>query len=103
VYGYRLAVPALLARFGETLEHAFDLGELAPEIALTVRDGLELRWARVSLSLHDDVLRPAGAAGIALDEDQTDEVVVAMTHAGERLGIIECGPKREGKLDASDL
>src|SRR5439155_15329805 len=39
VFGERLSSYDLLTRFGETLEHAFDVGQLAPRIATAVRDG----------------------------------------------------------------
>jgi signal transduction histidine kinase len=104
VFGERLSGYQLLSRFGETLEHAFDVGELAPRIAGAVREGLDLRWARVLLQLEDDppILLPAGASGIGLDERSAPEVVVALTHSGQRLGAIECGPKVEGRLEPGD-
>ncbi|HYT30740.1 MAG TPA: sensor histidine kinase [Actinomycetota bacterium] len=104
VFGIRLSGTELLARFGETIEHAFDLGELGPRIAAEVRDGLVLRWARVLLDLRGDgaMISAAGAAGIGLDEAGVPQVVIPLTHAGERLGAIECGPKAEGKLTAAD-
>ncbi|MGQ0671088.1 MAG: histidine kinase [Actinomycetota bacterium] len=104
VFGQRLSGTEFLSRFGETLEHAFDVGELAPRIATAVREGLGLRWARIVLDLHGDgqLLEPAGAAGIGLDDPTTPEVVVPLAHGGERLGAIECGPKEEGRLGPAD-
>ena len=104
VFGQRLTGYEFLTRFGETLEDAFDVGALAPRIAAAVREGLGLRWARVSLDLHGDgtVLERAGAAGIGLDDDAASEVVVPLAQGGERLGTIECGPKEEGRLGAAD-
>jgi signal transduction histidine kinase len=104
VFGERLSSYQLLSRFGETLEHAFDVGELAPRIAGAVREGLGLGWARVLLQLEDDprTLLPAGASGIGLDEPAAPEVVLALNHSGERLGAIECGPKVEGRFEPGD-
>jgi signal transduction histidine kinase len=102
VYGERPSRYELLTRFGETLEHAFDVGELAPRIATAIRDGLDLRWARVFLYLRDDALEPAGSAGIGLEEAAEPTVVVPLAHGGERLGAIECGPKAEGVLRPAD-
>jgi signal transduction histidine kinase len=104
VFGVRLSGDELLRRFGETLEHAFDVNELAPRIAAAVMDGLGLRWARVSLALQPDgaILEPAGASGIGLDDPGVPEVVVPLQHRGERVGVIECGPKLDGRFVRAD-
>jgi signal transduction histidine kinase len=105
VFGQRLTRYELLNRFGETLEHAFDLSELAPQIASTVRDGLDLRWARLVLALEaggSSRLEPVAAAGIGLADPESPDIVVPLVHADERVGAIECGPKSEGRLDAAD-
>lgn len=101
--GERLSRYQLLTRFGETLEHAFDVGQLAPQVAVAVRSGLDLKWARVSLSFQEGVpAHPAGASGIGLDEDEAPDVTVPLEHAGEPLGTIECGPRAEGRLKPED-
>lgn len=102
VYGPRLSGYELLSRFGETLEHAFDTGQLAPQVAAAVRDGLGLTWARVSLCIDEGVAQPAGAAGIGLDDDAAPEFAVPLVHAGQRLGTIECGRRAEGELRPAD-
>ncbi len=104
VYGRRLTGYEFLSKFGETLEHAFDVGELAPRIAMAVSQGLDVRWARVSIDMGaaGTELEPAGAAGIGLDEPAKPEAVVALTHGGKRLGAIECGPKVEGRFTPAD-
>jgi signal transduction histidine kinase len=103
VFGERLSSYDLLSRFGETLESAFDVRQLAPRIATAVREGIGVRWARVSLQLTDGLVRPAGAAGIALEDHAVPEVAVLLTHGGELLGTIECGPKEDGRIRDEDL
>lgn len=103
-FGRRPTRAELLATFGATLEHAFDLGELLPVIATTVRDGIGLEWVRVALEL------PAGggrlaehiAVGVDVDEPAEPALIVPLVVAGERLGVIECGPKQAGHLTDAD-
>jgi signal transduction histidine kinase len=105
VYGRRLTGYDLLARFGEALEHAFDPGELAQNIASTVQEGLGLQWARVSLRFEAENgvrTEPIAAVGIALGDEAESEVVVDLEHIGDTIGIIECGPKVEGRFLKAD-
>ncbi|MGH3425638.1 MAG: GAF domain-containing sensor histidine kinase, partial [Nocardioidaceae bacterium] len=96
-YGERLTGTALLSHFGETLEHAYDLHELAPRAATGVADGLGLRWARLSLILPgSDIAEPIGAAGIGLDDPAVPDVVIPLTDRDEVVGQIECGPRTRG-------
>jgi signal transduction histidine kinase len=105
ILGEQMTGYELLSRFGETLEHAFDIGELAPQIATSVREGLRLRWVRVQLATGAEAnarLEPAGAAGIGLDVEVAPALEVPLVHGGERVGSIECGPKVEGRFDEAD-
>lgn len=101
-YGHRLGGYELLARSGRTLEHAYDLDELAPELARSLVDGLGLRWARISLCLPGPVREPVGAAGIGMAEQAEPAMVVPMTDQGSEVGIIECGPSVRGEISADD-
>lgn len=105
VFPRRMSGYELVARFGQTLEYAFDPTELAPKIASTVSDGLDLEWARISLVLPDDErtkIQRIAAHGIALNDDVQAEAVVKLTHTGETVGLVECGPKKDGALDDAD-
>ena len=105
VYGKRWSRYEVVTRFGEVLKETFDVAQLAPRLAETVREGLDLEWARVSLSLRtEDAERaePVGAAGIELDEDATPALTFPLIHEGERVATIECGPKRDGELTPED-
>jgi DNA-binding NarL/FixJ family response regulator/signal transduction histidine kinase len=101
-YGHRLGGYELLARFGQTLEHAYDLDELAPELARIVVDGLGLRWVRISLCLPGPVREPVGAVGIGMTEPAEPALVVPMTDQGTEVGLIECGPSVRGEISVDD-
>ncbi|MGH9111112.1 MAG: GAF domain-containing sensor histidine kinase [Acidimicrobiales bacterium] len=105
MFGERPTKFELLTRFGETVAETFDVTELAPRVADTVRQGLDLEWARVGLSVGDGATsrtEPAGAAGVALDDPVTPWIALPLTQGEQRLGIIECGPKREGRITDRD-
>ena len=105
LFGERPSEFELLSRFGETVADTFDVTELAPRVADTVRRGLDLEWARVSLVVgqgEDVRVEPAGATGIGLDEPASPALVVPLVHAGERIGSLECGPKSDGRLSERD-
>jgi signal transduction histidine kinase len=105
LFGERPSEFELLSRFGETVADTFDVTELAPRVADTVRQGLDLEWARVSLVVgqgEDVRVEPAGATGIGLDEPASPTLVVPLMHAGERIGSLECGPKSDGRLSERD-
>lgn len=105
VFGERPTQFQVLTEFGQTLEHADDPADLSVQLADTVRRALDLRWARVLLDLGEPSahrLEPAGAAGVGLHDDVVAQVTVPLVHSGEELGVIECGPKREGEFSERD-
>jgi signal transduction histidine kinase len=103
IFGERMTGYELLSRFGAAMEHTMDLGGLLPRLAETVRRGLGLRWARVILSL-DPLSAPGGraASGIDPEAEASPELVIPLSHRGEMLGTIECGPKTEGAFSEQD-
>lgn len=88
VFGRRTDPSRAIARLGGTLADTFDLDSLLPRMVAALQDGLDLTWARV---------RP-GASVASEDAD----VVVPVVLDGERLGLVECGPKREGVWTEQD-
>lgn len=105
VFGERLSGFQSLTRFGATLEHAYDLAELAPRLAAATVDGLQVRWARVEVcltSVDDQILEPLGFAGDVVDNDEA-VTTVPLLHTGELVGVLSCGPKAEGSLTPDDL
>jgi signal transduction histidine kinase len=99
VFGARLDGYDVLARFGSMLETSPGPADLLPRLAVAIRDGLGLQWARVRLDVAASAEMPtAGAAGIALNDSAPPALVVPLTHAGSVLGRIECGERRDGPL-----
>ena len=66
VFGARLDGYEVLTRFGSMLETSPGPADLLPRLAVAIRDGLGLQWARVRLDLvsADSSLPTAGTAGI---------------------------------------
>jgi signal transduction histidine kinase len=99
-FGARLDGYEVLTRFGALLSTSPGTADLLPRLAVAVRHGLGLRWARVRLYL-DPALGPlptVGADGIAPDDPAEPALVVPLTHAGTVIGRIECGPRRDELL-----
>ncbi|MGH9111351.1 MAG: GAF domain-containing sensor histidine kinase, partial [Acidimicrobiales bacterium] len=105
LFGERPSEFELLTQFGETVADTFDVTELAPRIADTVRMGLQLEWARVRIDVAEPpgaLTQPAGAAGVGLDDDVVPMMTAPLVHGDQRVGVIECGPKPEGRLSERD-
>jgi len=105
VFGERVTGVQLLTRFGGTLQHAYDLGELAPQLAAATVDGLKVRWARVGICLtsgDQPILETLGAAGEEVGDDAEAATTIPLVHAGELVGVLDCGPRTEGAMTADD-
>ena len=93
VFGERSDPARVIAELGATLEETLEIESLLPRMADTLQEGLGLRWARVSLE-------PAYQASVA---EGNEPVLVVPIHLGEeRLGVVECGPKRSGAFTEED-
>ncbi|MFE5869488.1 sensor histidine kinase [Streptomyces roseifaciens] len=100
VFGKRLSRFELLVQFGTTLEHAYDLDRLAPQLATGLREGLNLQWVAVRLggdglpvSAAEAGERPPGAAPLG---------EFPLLYGEDILGLIEYGPKTEGRCTPED-
>jgi signal transduction histidine kinase len=97
VFGTRTDPAHLVSRLGATLEDTVELESLLPRMADTLQEGLGVTWARVRLDT---------AGSEPLPGDDHDGEVPALTVPieldGERLGVVECGPRRQGALTADD-
>ncbi|TDO33273.1 histidine kinase-like protein [Kribbella sp. VKM Ac-2527] len=97
----------LLAAFGADLERTLSLDELLPRLAGTVQRGLDASWARISVTQGSDgdaVLVPRAAAGIEPDA-RAEPTLSSRLHVADSntaVGVIECGPRREGKYSDQD-
>jgi signal transduction histidine kinase len=105
VFGERLTGYQALRQLGAALETTMDADALGPHLASAIRKALGLRWVKVSTRRSAGAqvtLQAIGWDGIGRDEAARADAVVPLEHAGEVVGVIECGPKREGVLDARD-
>lgn len=96
-YGESLSGEELVRRLGATLEHTLDLEQLPTAVATIAREGLVVRWVRIrveGLAAVTDGELPEPGEGPVLS--------AALVHAGENLGVIECGPRARGRMQASD-
>ncbi|WP_144440794.1 sensor histidine kinase [Streptomyces roseifaciens] len=100
VFGKRLSRFELLVQFGTTLEHAYDLDRLAPQLANGLREGLNLQWVAVRLggdglpvSAAEAGERPPGTAPLG---------EFPLLYGEDVLGLIEYGPKAEGRCTPED-
>ncbi|WP_146241203.1 GAF domain-containing sensor histidine kinase [Actinokineospora spheciospongiae] len=98
VYGHRPSGQELLVRFGATLEQVFHPSALAAELARTVAEAFDLRWARVTLETPNRAVDMAGVPGKA----EEPALAVTLCHRHTVVGSIECGPKVEGALTPSE-
>ena len=98
-YGERVSGYDLLFRVGAALEHAYDLGELAPRLAEMVREGLGVRWARVRVALTPGLMETLGEAGEPIGACARS---MPLVHAGILVGTLDCGPRIGGVLTAAD-
>ena len=99
-FGARLDGYEVLTRFGAMLETSPAPDDLLTRLADAICQSLLLGWSRVRLDLapppggHQLV----GSAGVDATDPATPALVVPLTHSGQALGAIECGPRRDGPL-----
>ncbi len=104
VFGTRSDPAHVIARLGNTLAETYDLETLLPRMAATVRNGLGLEWARVTLTGADPGIgaRPHDRSDNRGDGPDDAVLVVPIVLDGESLGMVECGPRTVGKLSEQD-
>jgi signal transduction histidine kinase len=99
-FGARLDGYEVLARFGAMLETSPGTDDLLTRLADAIRQSLLLQWSRVRLDLATPPgsRQIFGSAGVEAGDRPAPVLVVPLTHGGEALGAIECGPRRDGPL-----
>ncbi|WP_157857816.1 GAF domain-containing sensor histidine kinase [Streptomyces durhamensis] len=104
VFGVRPSNFELLVQFGTTLEHAYDLTLLAPQLAVSLQEWLDLRWVRVELGTSGPGRLPSagGTAGVLPDGAGSSRTRVGLCYGDDALGFIEYGPKDEGRFTPED-
>jgi signal transduction histidine kinase len=92
VFGTRSDPAHLVSELGATLADTVELESLLPRMADALQEGLGVTWARVRL----DVAPVVGGDG------EPPALTVPIELDGEQLGVVECGPRRQGTLTADD-
>jgi signal transduction histidine kinase len=100
VFGRRLSGYELIGQLGSRLQSSPAPEDVAATVATTVHSGLGARWVRVVLDRPQR--RSVAAAGIELVAPAEPTLRVPLTHGGEHIGTIECGPKSDGRYTPAD-
>jgi len=95
VFGAKTDATQLVVGLGESLAGTFDLDTLLPRMRATLEDGMGLRWVRIRLL-------SSGGDGEPPTPDRPPALTVPIEVDGERIGLIECGPKLSGHLTSAD-
>ena len=95
VFGAKTDATQLVAGLGESLAGTYDLDTLLPRMCATLEDGMSLRWVRIRLL-------PGASEGEPPNPDQQPVLTVPIEVDGDRIGLIECGPKLSGHLTSAD-
>ena len=95
VFGAKTDATQLVVGLGESLAGTYDLDTLLPRMRATLEDGMGLRWVRIRLL-------PGAGEGEPPNPDQQPVLTVPIEVDGERIGLIECGPKLSGHLTSAD-
>jgi signal transduction histidine kinase len=100
VFGRRLSGYELISQLGARLEASPGPEDVASTVAAAVRLGMGARWVRVSLGRRGE--RPVASAGIDLTAPDDPVLHVPLVHGPDVVGVIDCGPKTEGRYSAAD-
>ncbi|MGB4780275.1 sensor histidine kinase [Microbacterium sp.] len=90
VFGERPDPAQLVVGLGRSLEGTYDLDSLLPRMSTVLEEGMRLEWARVRLTPGEPAATDAA-------------LVVPVEVDGERVAVIECGPRRDGKLGPAEV
>ena len=101
VFGRRTDPTDIIARLGATLATTYDIAAVLPQMAETLRDGLNLEWAEVTLGVHAAGDGDPGSPEPA--DDPEAALVVPVVLDGEALGLVRCGPRRSGPLTTDEV
>ena len=95
VFGAKTDATQLVVGLGESLAGTYDLDTLLPRMRATLEGGMGLRWVRIRLL-------PGGEGAAPPDPGLQPVLTVPIEVDGERIGLIECGPRVSGKLTSAD-
>ena len=95
VFGAKTDATQLVVGLGDSLAGTYDLDTLLPRMRATLEDGMGLRWVSIRLL-------PGGGESEPPDPAEQPVLTVLIEVDGERIGLIECGPKLSGHLTSAD-
>lgn len=100
VFGPRVSGYELISQLGMRLQSTVAAEDVAGSVADAVQSGLGSTWVRVTLN------RPAPTPIAVAGTDPGSAAAVALSaplvHVDRVVGVIECGPKKEGGYEAAD-
>ena len=100
VFGPRLSGYELISRLGVRLQSTIAIEDAAGGVAGAVHAGLGASWVRVVLDRPDRA--PIATAGVDPGSAAVVELSAPLVHGDQMVGVIECGPKVEGRYEAAD-
>lgn len=99
VFGQRLSGYELISQLGLRLQSTVAAEDVADSVAGAVRAGLGASWVRVKLNRPEPTL----IAVAGMDPKQAAvELSAPLVHIDRVVGLIECGPKVDGRYEVAD-
>lgn len=99
VFGPRLSGYELINRLGGRLQSTVAAEDVAGSVVSAVQAGLGAGWVRVLV--REPATTVLASAGKVPTEARV-ALAVPLLHDGVEIGVIECGPKLEGRYDNAD-
>ena len=99
VFGPRLSGYELISQLGVRLQSTVAAEDVAGSVAGAVQSGLGARWVRVTLNRPAPT--PIAVAGIE-PGNAAGDLSAPLVHGDRIVGVIECGPKVDGRYLAAD-
>ncbi|MDQ6774598.1 MAG: GAF domain-containing sensor histidine kinase [Candidatus Dormibacteraeota bacterium] len=100
VFGPRLSGYELISQLGVRLQSTVAAEDVAGSVATAVQAGLGASWARVTLNRPEPTA--IAIAGTAPAVTAAVELSAPLVQGDRVVGVIECGPKVEGRYAAAD-
>jgi signal transduction histidine kinase len=100
VFGPRLSGYELISQLGVRLQSTVAAEDVAGGVAGAVHAGLGARWVRVNLNRPEPTL--IASAGVDPGNPAGVELSAPLVHGDTVVGVIECGPKVEGRYETAD-
>ncbi len=98
VFGRRLSGYELISQLGVRLQSTAAAEDVAGSVAGAVHAGLGASWVRVTLNRPEPTA--VAIAGAGVPASATVALSAPLVHGDRVVGVIECGPKVEGRYEA---